>query len=310
MIMTQRKLQFFAAPFTPISSDGSIKLELVAAYLKFLTKNGVTGAFLNGSSGEGVSLRISERCLLTQEWLKHANKDFPVIVNVSHSCLEEVRTLVECAEQTGAAGFACTAPFYYRPKNLDELIQYCASVAIMAPDLPFYYYHIPSMTGVNFPMQDFLTQAGKCIPNLSGLKFSHENLVDFQLCRLIEPERFTIYSGHDDFLLSTYATGTDHYIGSCYNYAMPFFTEMIRLFELGEICEANKIQAYMVKIIRALAASGNYFSAAKYVMKLLGIDCGSVLSPMAQNSEGSLLNLQQELIQFEFFERLQDLDQS
>jgi len=31
----------------------------------------------------------------------------------------------------------------------DELIRYCKTVAAEAPDLPFYYYHLPIMTQVN-----------------------------------------------------------------------------------------------------------------------------------------------------------------
>ena len=30
----------------------------------------------------------------------------------------------------------------------DYLLQYCKEVASVAPDLPFYYYHVPIMTGV------------------------------------------------------------------------------------------------------------------------------------------------------------------
>ena len=44
------------------------------------------------------------------------------------------------------------------------------AVARAAPSLPFYYYHIPSATFVDFPMVDFLAAADGLIPNLAGIK--------------------------------------------------------------------------------------------------------------------------------------------
>ena len=53
-----------------------------------------------------------------------------------------------------------------------------------APSLPFYYYHIPSMTGVEFKMKDFLAAAvaGNYIPTLHGIKFTHYDLIDLLSC--------------------------------------------------------------------------------------------------------------------------------
>ena len=46
--------------------------------------------------------------------------------------------------------------------------------------MPFYYYHLPSATGANININDFLPVAEKVIPNLAGIKFTHENLMDYQ----------------------------------------------------------------------------------------------------------------------------------
>jgi dihydrodipicolinate synthase/N-acetylneuraminate lyase len=41
-----------AAPFTPMDKDGNINYDMIKPYYDFLEKNGVVGAFINGSTGE------------------------------------------------------------------------------------------------------------------------------------------------------------------------------------------------------------------------------------------------------------------
>lgn len=50
-----------AAPFTPMDKNGDVVTDLIPEYFNFLNKNGVAGVFINGSTGEGVSLSQRER---------------------------------------------------------------------------------------------------------------------------------------------------------------------------------------------------------------------------------------------------------
>jgi len=50
-----------AAPFTPLDKEGQLNLALIPAYYQFLKSNAVTGAFIIGSTGEGVSLTLEEK---------------------------------------------------------------------------------------------------------------------------------------------------------------------------------------------------------------------------------------------------------
>ncbi len=59
--MTQKFEGLIAAPFAPMDEKGAVVLEKIAPYYNFLKKNNVKGAFINGSTGEGVSLTQKER---------------------------------------------------------------------------------------------------------------------------------------------------------------------------------------------------------------------------------------------------------
>ncbi|MEN9351007.1 MAG: hypothetical protein RL372_1985, partial [Bacteroidota bacterium] len=57
-----------AAPFTPFHKDGSLNLDMIPAYYQMLQSNKVTGAFICGSTGEGVSLTLEEKKLVMSAW--------------------------------------------------------------------------------------------------------------------------------------------------------------------------------------------------------------------------------------------------
>ena len=46
----------------------------------------------------------------------------------------------------------------------------------------FYYYDIPSMTGINLPLLELLGRVHERIPAFAGLKFSNPDLLTFQPC--------------------------------------------------------------------------------------------------------------------------------
>src|SRR6186997_3436494 len=61
-----------AAPYTPFKSDGSLALDTIPAYAAFLAAQGVRGAFINGTTGEGASLTTPERKLVAEAWRRAA----------------------------------------------------------------------------------------------------------------------------------------------------------------------------------------------------------------------------------------------
>ena len=51
------------------------------------------------------------------------------------------------------------------------------------------------MTGVQLPAADFLKLAHDRIPNLAGVKFTFENLMDFAECIRMQDGRFDVVFG-------------------------------------------------------------------------------------------------------------------
>jgi N-acetylneuraminate lyase len=283
-----------AAPFTAMNPDCSLNLAMIEHQARALAENNVTGAFICGTTGEGLSLTTDERIQIAEKWLSTAPRSLRIIVHVGHQSLNDSRHLAANAERIGACAFAVIAPTFFRVTNLQQLVDYCAQVADAAPSLPFYYYHMPAMTGADFPMHDFLGLASRRIPNLAGIKFTHENLMDFTRCLNFEQGRFNILFGRDEILLAAWAMGATGAVGSTYNYMPAIYIRMLEAFNSGDMETARRFQSMAIQIITVMSRHGG-LSAGKTIMKMLGLDCGPVRAPLQNLSPEALESLTREL---------------
>ena len=230
-----------AAPFTPMRADGAINLDAVEPYACWLEHNHVAGAFVCGTTGEGASLTIDERRQLAERWVTTAPPGIRVIVHVGHTSLADCRALAAHAQSIGADSIACLAPFFFQPAGVEGLVTWCELVAAAAPALPFYYYHMPSMTGVSVKVSTFLRLASRRIPNLAGVKFTFEDLDDFRQGLEIEDGRFDMLFGRDELLLSALKLGARGAVGSTYNCAAPLYHALIAAHQLGDEAQGRRI---------------------------------------------------------------------
>ncbi len=210
-----------AAPYTPFKNNGDVALDVIQRQARVLARNGVRGAFICGTTGEGSSLTSDERRQVTEAWLKARPAKLAVIVHVGHQSARESHALARHAQQCGADAIATIAPSFFKAPSIVELVEWCASVAAAAPKLPFYYYHMPAMTGVQFSAAAFLAQAHRRIPTLAGVKFTHEDLMDFSQAGRVAGGRYEVVFGRDEILLAGLSLGAKGAVGSMYNFAAP-----------------------------------------------------------------------------------------
>lgn len=291
-----------AAPLTARNEDGSVHLDTIPHYARFLKSNGVTGVFLNGTTGEGFSLTVKERAAVAEQWVKTAEDGLKVIVHVSHTSPMDSRNLAAHAEQIGAFGIGEMAPLFFKPGSVEALADCCAETAAAAPSLPYYYYHMPSMSGTAFPMLDFLKAADGKIPNLAGIKYTYEDLFDFEMCREFKGGKYDILHGRDETLLCALALGCRGAVGSTYNIMAPLYLQLIEAFDLGRLDEARRLQRISMKVIRVLVGTGNFFAAMKAVLRMQGMDMGMVRTPLQNASSSALSGLRDDLGKLGFWD--------
>jgi N-acetylneuraminate lyase len=275
-----------AAPFTPMDKGGNINLGMVEVYYKFLEKNGVTGAFINGSTGEGASLTQKEKQLQAAKWAKCYKSGGKVrIINLVGGT-----SYMECIEnalfsyEAGISAIAIVAPYYYKPDDETQLAEFCARIGESVPEMPVYFYHIPVLTGVNMPMSGFLRKISAMLPNFAGIKYTQEDFMDFQLCLTYRNGAYDILWGRDECLLSALILGCRGAVGSTYNYAAPLYHNLIKAFNEGNLIEAKRLQKLSIDMIRLLGKYGGLATGKAY-MKFAGLDCGTFRLPVKNMSE-------------------------
>jgi len=269
------------APFTPMHAHGLLNITLVKDYFNMIYRNGIRAAFICGTTGEGPSLTILERKALAEAWVDAAKgvEDFKIMTVVGGTSLEDCKELAIHAKQIGLYGVSLLSPYYYKPTSAEVIAACCKEVAAVVPEMPFYFYHIPIMTGVNFPMTELLKLVHNQIPNFAGIKYSHEDHMDLLSCMHFENSQYDILWGRDENLLSGMAMGVKAAIGSTYNYIAPLYHQLIEAFNQGDLQKARNLQQASVEIIRLLGTYGG-IPTGKAFMKLLGMDCGTCRLPM------------------------------
>ena len=289
-----------AAPYTPFHADGSLNTNVIPAYAEILIEAGVSGVFVCGSTGEGHSLTFPERIAVTDAWVSAAKGRFPVVVHVGHNCQKDAWILAAHAESSGAAAIAALAPSYYKPKTVDDLLEFLAPIASAAPKLPLYFYNIPSMTGVVLPVPELLRKGRKRLPTLHGAKFTHNDLMELQECLALGD--FDIVFGFDEMLLAGLTFGCKGAVGSTYNFAAPLYRRIMAAFEKGDLESARRDQRKSAELIRTLYDFG-LMRAGKSVMAMIGLDCGPVRSPLAPITPPEISALRDRLARFDCFAR-------
>ena len=264
---------------TPFDRDGALNLAMVERQAALFLETGLRAVFVAGTTGEFASLSVDERKALCERWTEVAGDMMKVAVHVGHNCLADAIELAAHARQAGVAAVAVAPPSYFKPATIQDLVDFCVPIAAEVEPLPFYYYHIPSMTGVRLPMAEFLYEARFRIPNLRGLKFSHDDLVDLQSCVASEKSAYDVLFGFDEGLLAGLCLGARGAVGATYNFAGRHYLKLIHAFESGDLVAARAAQFEATEMIKTLASFG-FMAASKAVMALVGVDCGPVRPPL------------------------------
>lgn len=290
-----------AAPFTPMHADGSLHLELIPEYYSLLKANGVTGAFICGSTGEGVSLTLQEKKAVAEAWAACSKKDpgFSVMPLLGGTCIADAKELAKHAKAIGLDAVSFTAPSYFKPTNVQMLAECCKEIAAVVPDMPFYYYHIPVLTGVGFPMFDLLQAVDGLIPNFAGVKYTHEDFMDFLSCLHFKNGKYDMVWGRDENMLPALSIGTKASIGSTYNYAAPLYHRLMDAFEAGDLLQAQQLQQQSIDMIRLLGKYGGIATGKAY-MKLIGMDCGLFRLPVKNMDATAFEQFKQDVANLSF----------
>lgn len=292
------------APFTPFDKNGEVNLEPIERYAQMLVKNGLKGVFINGSSGEGYMLSEEERMAVAERWIQVSPKDFKVIVHTGSTSVKSSKKLSAHAQEIGAFGVGAMASPFPKVGRIEELVKYCEEIASGAPNLPFYFYHIPAFNGVYLPMIELLKAVEGRIPNFAGIKYTYESLYEYNQCRLYKDGKFDMLHGQDETILPCLAMGgAQGGIGGTTNYNGCNLVGIIEAWNAGDLEKARELQNYSQEVINVIVKYRGNIVGGKRIMKLIGLDLGENRTPFQNITPQEEEKLKADLQAIDFFNR-------
>ena len=267
-----------AAPHTPFDSSSNVNFEEIDKIAKHLINDGVKGIYVCGTTGEGIHCSVEERKAIAERWVSASDNQLDIIVHTGALSIVDTLELTRHADTLDILATSAIGPCFFKPGSVADLVEYCATIAAAAPSKGFYYYH-SGMSGVNLNMEEFLIQADKRIPNLSGLKFNSGDLYEYQRCLRACDGKFDVPFGVDEFLPGALAVGARSAVGSTYNYAAPHFNSIIDAFNNGDQEAVFNKMTNVIELIRVLVDFGGV-AAGKVAMELHDINAGDPRLPL------------------------------
>ncbi|XP_043264477.1 N-acetylneuraminate lyase-like [Colletes gigas] len=270
--------------FTPFRNDSKrlLNLSIVEQYAEYLAKKKITGVLVNGTTGEGTSMSVTERKLITEAWANAVKRTKQhLMVQVGGAPLPDVLELARHAESIKADSILCLPELYFKPTTSDQLTKYLKLVSDAAPNTPLLYYHIPMLTNVNVHMGQFLESLGEKIPTFVGIKFTSANLEEGAQALHADNNKYVIFLGNDQLMGAATALGMDSFIATSMNMLPELAIEILAKGKSGNSVEAREKQEKLSTAVIAISKYGNWVETMKVAMSILtDINVGPVRAPL------------------------------
>lgn len=259
--------------------EGEISAERTAKFAQYLLSKGVKGLYVGGSSGECIYQSKEERKLVLESVMNAVGGKMTIIAHVGCNNTRDSMELAAHAESLGVDAVASIPPIYFHLPE-DSIAKYWNDISSAAPNTDFVIYNIPQLAGVALTLPLFKKMREN--PNVIGVKNSSMPVQDIQMFKMEGGEDCIIFNGPDEQFVSGRIIGAGGGIGGTYAVMPELFLKADELLKNGKNEEACKVQHAIDKIIYAMCDCGcNMYAAAKWILHLDGVECGSVRAPLA-----------------------------
>lgn len=268
----------FSALLTPYTADDKINGKSVKKIIDFNLAKGINGFYVGGSTGEGMLLTVEERKQLFKYAAESNAGRGTMIAHVGTINTNHAIDMAKYAQDMGYDAISAVAPFYYG-FSYEAIKGYYNDIA-NSVDIPMIMYNFPNANGFQFNKE----RAEDMFKNKKfiGIKHTTSDLFALQQFKTMECDPL-VYNGFDEILVAGLSMGADGGIGSTYNFMPQKYVDMYRLFNEGNIKQAQKIQYEANEIITMLIKYG-VFATEKGILEEMGIEMGGCRKPFTELS--------------------------
>ncbi|MCC6291599.1 MAG: dihydrodipicolinate synthase family protein [Bryobacterales bacterium] len=220
----------------------------IAATLKiarFARESGCAGAALLGATGEYLDYSTAQRIELIEA--AAAEPDLPLIVNCSHTVLQDAVRMGKAAVNAGAAAVMLMPPPFFH-HNARELKSFFLAFAdALAGRAPLLLYNLPAFTDW-IPIE--LAQELLATGAYAGIKDSSGNREYFD--RLMETKRASgckVFVGNDVLYVHGHEAGADGGISGCAAAAPELMLPLRRAVLANDAARVKELSGHLARFI-------------------------------------------------------------
>lgn len=275
----------FPALYACYDEEGRISKERTKALANHLYKKGVHGLYVGGSSGECIYQTVEERKKTLAYVSEQLKGKLTLIAHIGAPSTEQSIELAKYAEELEYDALSSIPPIYFQ---LPEHAIYDYWMAMIeATSLPFFIYNIPQTTG--YALSIDLLKRLSAHQLVIGVKNSSMPVLDIERFKAAGGENFIIFNGPDEQYVAGRLIGADGGIGGTYGAMPELYLKAEQYIHLANFEKAREIQKDINDIIVAMTSmKSSMYAVIKEILKLQGVEIGSVRAPLAPVYEEEL----------------------
>lgn len=254
------------AMVTPFDSELNVDYDALERLTNHLIDNKVDYLVVQGTTGESVTLRTSEKGEVLRKIIATNQGRLPIVLGMGSNNTASLIESIEKWNFEGVDAILSVAPYYNKPTQ-EGLYQHFKAVADASP-VPVILYNVPGRTSSNILPETVLRLAEHS--NIVAVKEASGSFDQFMEIIGNKPDNFLVISGDDAITQPFIAVGGDGLISVVGN-AYPKETSAMVLASLeNDMDRSRELHYKLLPIIPLLFKEGNP-AGVKEVMKKLNI---------------------------------------
>jgi 4-hydroxy-tetrahydrodipicolinate synthase len=269
------------ALITPFRSDLQIDFESLGGVIESQIENGMDYLVALGTTAETATLSPVEKQRVIDFVVTRTAGRIPVMVGIGGNSTSEVIDKINSFNLVKVAGILSVVPYYNKPSQ-EGIYQHFMAIAAASP-LPVILYNVPGRTAINMTAETTLRLAHDA-ENIVATKEASGNIGEIIKILKGKPEKFSVISGDDSFVVPIISIGGEGVISVVANLAPKLISSMTHCALHGDFNNAATIQLDLQSLIEDIFAEGNP-SGVKAAMHSTGMIENQLRLPLVPVSE-------------------------
>ena len=278
---------------TPLNDQEELDISAMRSLVNRLVVAGVHGLFVAGTAGEGPMLEDKVRYKAIEIALDESNGRVPIIAGTGDTNTASVKRHNREAARLGASAAMILPPFYFSQSQQAIHDFFCD--LIQENDLPIMLYNFPQLSKIYMEPDSIKKLIGE---GLAGVKDSSGNFIKYQVVLQMQSDNFIAYQGMGGLILPSLLLGAKGWISPVPNVAPDTELKLYAAVKEGNIDQAKKLQAMIIKMIALWAYGGPPSTVQKAILQFQGIGEYYPARPNPRLKEDELNDLEAKIKEF------------